>query len=133
MRSYDIATASIAISSSRKWIDNVVSHYTIPGVTSRARGVERGFSFEAIILLDMTRLLVAELGLPVRRAVDLAVHLREGHGGEIALAGGIRLAIDLDTHTRHIQQRLLQAAESVARPRRGRPPRQADRHETRET
>lgn len=127
MRSYDIATVSVAISSSRKWIDSVVSHYTIHGVTSLARGVERGFSFEAIVLLDLTRVLVAELGLPVRRAVDLAAHLRESPGGEVVLAGGVRLVIDLDTHTRRILQQLLQAAESVSRPRRGRPPRQADR------
>ena len=127
MPSYDIGTAAFVVGAPRKWVDNLASHHSLSGVESKRRGIRREFSFDAVVLLAVVRWLVDELGLPLRRAVEVAENACRDPDGSVSFPNGFRLSIDQEAVTREVRQRLLEAAESVPRIRRGRPPRQPDR------
>jgi hypothetical protein len=120
--SYDIATVAFAVEAPRKWVDNTCSHFAIPGVSSDRRGVSRRFSFDGVLALQLIRDLTAEIGFPVRDAVRLATAILADAHATASYTHGIVVGVQVDTITQHVQQRLLEAAESVPRVRRGRPP-----------
>ena len=122
MPTYDLATVAFAVDAPRKWVDNTCSHFAIAGVQSTQRGVSRQFSFEGVLAVQLVRNLCIELGLPVRDAVRLAAALLADRDAAASLARGVVISLDLETLTHHVQQRLLEAVESVPRIRRGRPP-----------
>ena len=122
MPSYDIATVAFAVEATRKWVDNTCSHFSIPGVESDRRGVSRRFSFGGVLTLQLIRDLTAELGFPVHEAARLANAVLADDYATASYAHGIVVGIKIDTLTEHVQKRLLEAAESVPRVRRGRPP-----------
>ncbi|MDE3150839.1 MAG: hypothetical protein KGL93_01190 [Gemmatimonadota bacterium] len=122
MPSYDVPTAAFVAGASAKWVDNITSHHEIPGVERRKRGVLREFSFDALILLRIVRTLADDLEIPAWRAVEIAPGILKGGTGQVTLDGGTTVLVDLDAITRQVRQRLLEAAESVPRIRRGRPP-----------
>ncbi len=122
MPSYDIATASFAVGAPRKWVDNVTSHHDVPGIQRHRRGSGREFSVDGIRSLSVIRALILELNLPIRKAVEVARTIQMGGEGEIVLCEGLRLRIDHMVLMRGVRQRLLEAAESVPRVRRGRRP-----------
>ena len=121
MPSYDIGTTAFVVRSPRKWVDNVASHHALPGVESSGRGARREFSFEALVLLSVVRLLIDDLELPLRRAVDVANLLCGSHRGTVTFPSGVSFTVDQDALAEEVRQRLLEAAESVPRIRRGRP------------
>lgn len=121
MPAYDLATTAFAAGAPRKWLDNLTSHHDLPGVQSRKRGVSREFSFDAVVLVSLIRALTDDLCLPVWRAVDIAVAMSGDSQGTLVLPGGVSVRIDTADLARRAQQRLLEAAESVPRIRRGRP------------
>lgn len=124
MPSYDVPTAAFVVGAPVKWVDNLASHHALPGVESNKRGVRREFSFDAIVLLRVVRTLTDDLNVPARRAVEIAPAILQDGTGQVTLQSGTTLRVDLDAITRQVRQRLLEAAESVPRIRRGRPPTQ---------
>ena len=70
MRSYSVAVAALAIGSSQKWLDNTLSHFPVPQVSSEKRGVARRIPHGALVHLALARDLHESLGLGVRRARD---------------------------------------------------------------
>lgn len=122
MPTYDTATVAFAVSAPRKWVDNTCTQFSIPGVQSERQGVSRQFSFDGVVAVHLIRGLCVELGLPVREAVQLATALLADARATATAAHGIVIGLDLDALTHHVQQRLLEAVESVPRVRRGRPP-----------
>ncbi len=127
MPSYDIGTAAFVVGAPSKWVDNLTSHHTLAGVESKRRGVRREFSFDAVVLLSVVRWMVDELGVPVQRAIEVAEAACRDPDGSVRFANGFRFSIDQEAVTREVRQRLLEAAESVPRIRRGRPPQHQDR------
>lgn len=121
MPTYDLATTAFAVGAPRKWLDNLTSHHDLPGVQASKRGVSRAFSFEAVVLVSFIRALTNDLGVPVWRAVELAIAINGDPAGRLALADGIAVSVDTDALARQVQRHLLEAAESVPRIRRGRP------------
>lgn len=121
MPTYDIATASFAIGAPKKWLDNLIAHHALPDVTTSGRGAQRELSFDAVVTAHIIRILSRELSISTWRAVELAVAFQQNPDQAIPLPGSLMLRLDLPTTARHIQQRLLEAAESVPRIRRGRP------------
>ena len=122
MPAYDIATTAFAVGARRKWLDNLTSHHDLPGVQSSKRGVSREFSFEAVVLVSFIRALTDDLCVPVWRAVELAIAISGDPDGTLSLPAGIVMSIDTAALARQVRQHLLEAAESVPRIRRGRPP-----------
>jgi hypothetical protein len=125
--SYDLATTAFAVAAPRKWVDNLVSHHELRGITSRKRGVSREFSFEGVVLISLVRALCVDLGMPIRRAAEIAGAMA-GSGKDHAAFRSLRLpyalvlSLDADALIRRVRERLLDAVESAPRPRRGRPP-----------
>ncbi|HVZ78316.1 MAG TPA: hypothetical protein VG818_10080 [Gemmatimonadaceae bacterium] len=119
---YDIRTAALAVGANTKWADNIISHHSPNGVTHASRGVERSITFDAILILAVARMIIAELGTTRGAAVRLAEKLVAGGTGQVVTPGGVEIRIDLAAVTQAVRRRLLESVESTSRPRRGRPP-----------
>jgi len=127
MPAYDIGTVAFVVGAPKKWVDNITSHHALSGVECKRRGVRREFSFDAVVLLAVVRWMVDELGVPLRRAIEVAEVACRDPDGSVSFPNGFRFSIDQEAVSREVRQRLLEAAESVPRIRRGRPPRRQDR------
>jgi len=124
---HHIAAAALAVRSSRKWIDNILARHDIPGVEREHRGVTRRIGLEALRHLAIVRLLAEELSIPLGKAVSLAARIRSSNTGTVSLAPGLSIHVDLPRLYRDVERRTREAAEAVAVPRRGRPPRHTNR------
>ena len=124
MRLYSVAVASLAIGAPPKWTDNLLSQHAIPEVTHQDRGVARGVSWNALVRIDLIRVLSQELGCGLRGAVSLAAALIDGPGQHEA-AGFLALRFDRPALEAALHVRLREALESAPRPRRGRPARRS--------
>jgi hypothetical protein len=122
MPNYDISTVAFVVKAPRKWVDNTCTHFRLPGVRSEHQGVSRRYSFEGVVAVQLVRSLCMEIGFPVREAVRLATALLADDRATTSVANGIVISLDVDALSHHVQQRLLEAVESVPRVRRGRPP-----------
>lgn len=120
MRSYHVATVAVALSCPAKWVDNVLSRHTIPGVVSERQGVSRQVTFDGLVHLAVVQLLVDKLALPVERAVHFARALCTGEG-ETSAGNWCSVRIDLEALRRDLTAALREAVEIAAPPRRGRP------------
>src|SRR5262245_25633449 len=122
---YTVRIAALALDVSTKWIDNLLSHHSIPGVSGGRQGLERAISMDGLLAIEIARLAIDDLGLTVARAAWLASRLVEDRpaSGIISTASGISVAFPLERIERRVRERLIEAVEAAPRPRRGRPPR----------
>lgn len=119
--SYSVRTIALALGVPSKWIDNILSHYLIPGVSSARQGVERGISGVAVRVLEIVRILNHELGIPLPRAVSIAIEVGRGDSRFVSRSGAeIRFSLEAIDH--RLRERLIDAIEATPRMRRGRPP-----------
>ena len=125
MRLYSVAVASLAIGSSQKWLDNVLSHFPVPDVATEKRGVARRITHRALLQLALTRELHVELGVGVRDALALADELLAADDGAVSRGGHLRVTLNRATFERELSARLLDALEFAPAPRRGRPARKS--------
>ena len=121
MRTYDVATASLAIDAPGKWTDNLLSHHRIKDVLSSKRGVARRITYPALKRLAVIRQLHVRLGASVADAVRLASELLDSETVGVHDFGQLRLAIDLLRLEQALDLRLADILESAPSPRRGRP------------
>lgn len=121
MRSYSVAVSSLAIDAPQKWLDNLLSHFPIPDVDSKRRGVSRRIPHSALIRLALTRDLHFALGIGVRDALVLAGEILESDSGTVSCGGHLRVTCDRLLLEQHVDRRLRDALESAPTPRRGRP------------
>ncbi len=121
MRLYSLAVTSLAIQAPEKWTDNLLSHYSLPGVHGRTRGVARGVSWHALVQIALVRELHIRLGCAVRDAVSFASSMLASPAS--ALEAGPRLTVLFDRvqFEHDLHGRLSEALETAPRPRRGRP------------
>lgn len=128
MRAYTVATAALALDVPVKWLDNVLSHHTVPGVARGRQGLQRRLSADATVILAVARAIHRELGAPIGKALQLAVELLPAQSErDFADAGSsvgkhVRLAVDVDAVRSIVESRLREAVEFGAAPPRGRPP-----------
>ena len=120
-RAYTVATAALALGMPVKWVDNLLSHYKVPGIRQERQGIARRLSMEGLLILAITVLLVDELGLPTGRALVVAEGIIE-NGGRFAAPKGLSVEIDLPVFEAGLIERLESAVEVAPIPRRGRPP-----------
>jgi len=124
MRLYNVAVTSVAIEAPEKWTDNLIAHYELPGVQSRARGVARGISWPALVHIALIRELHTRIGCSVRDAVSFAGALLGSPDGMLVASTHLALAFDRMRFEHDLRRHLADALESAPRPRRGRPRRQ---------
>ena len=120
-RLYHIDIAIHAANCDRKWADNLLSRFAIPGVENARQGIARRLSVDGICQVALVRELTQRLAIPAHVAVDLAITLL-GSGGRASLAGGLTLEIDEPEFRRAVEARIAEAVESIVPARRGRPP-----------
>ena len=120
-RAYTIATAALALGTPIKWLDNVLSHNRVTGVTQERQGVSRRLTVEGLIVLALAVLLIQELGLPTSKAIALADALAKNEG-RYGVPQGLNLALDLRSFRAELLGRLENAVEIAPIPTRGRPP-----------
>lgn len=123
MRSYSVAVSAFAIGSSQKWLDNVLSHFSVPDVVSEKRGVARRIPHSALLHLALAHELHTELAVSVREALKLASQLLADAAGVVTAGGHVRVTCDRAAVERELFGRLHDALEFAPAPRRGRPAR----------
>ena len=121
MRAYTVATAAVALGVGAKWVDNVLSHHAIPGVTQSRQGIARRLTGEAVSVLEIALRLTRLFGIPLRRALDLAARLTDRSSGNVNAVDGCELRVDVAAVRSQIEARLREAVEYAPAPRRGRP------------
>jgi hypothetical protein len=124
VRAYTVTTVAVALDVPSKWVDNILSHHTLPGVTRAHQGIPRRLNEEAVIVLELVLRLREGLALPAPRAVAIAATLVKGSRplAHHTVAPGSELIVDIDSITRDVRLRLADAVESAPVPVRGRPP-----------
>lgn len=123
MPAYTVTTAAVALEVEPKWLDNLLSHNAVEGVTASVQGRSRRLTLPAIRLIAIAQELVRSLSTPHGTALRTAHQLVAGTTHSVVL-GTLELSADLDALDRHLAARLAYAVEVAPVPRRGRPPRQ---------
>jgi hypothetical protein len=121
-RSYHVEIAQHATHAERKWIDNLLSHFDVPGVLRARQGVARRISVSGIYHIALIRQLNHELGISVSAAVPLAIQLLQNQANQVS--PWLTLHVDTAGMKDAIDHRIDEAVEVSAPARRGRPRRQ---------
>jgi hypothetical protein len=124
-RFYHIEIARHAADAEHKWVDNLLSHFDIPGVEGRCQGVARRISLDGIHHVALIRRLNRELRIPVATAVSIACRLLASHSGREDAGPAIAIHLDRAVLRQEIDRRVADAVEASTPARRGRPPRRA--------
>ncbi len=124
-RGYTVATVALAINADIKWVDNVLSHHAVPGVTQSRQGVPRTISSSGVLQLLLIRRLTETLRLPMELAVEGAGVL--GRDGRWVIGPALNVEADREGLAEETRARLEYAVEAAPLPRRGRPPGKAKR------
>ena len=122
MRAYDVASIALAVDRPVKWVDNLLSHYSIEGVAAGGRGVTRRVTLEGALQIATVSALTGLLGVPTGRAVAIANELTTGTG-HAALGPDLALRLDIAVLRARIESALADVSEHSVPTRRGRPPR----------
>jgi hypothetical protein len=120
-RLYHVDIARHAAAADHKWVDNLLSHYELPGVEGGRRGSPRRISVDGIRHIALVRLLTHELDLSVKSAVRLAARLLVANSAPVGFEGGLELRLDLESFLSIVQALIADGVESVTPARRGRP------------
>lgn len=122
---YDVRTVALTIDMPIKWVDNVLSHHRLPGVSGGRQGVLRQVSPNGLLAIEITRMLSVEVRLPqsdAARAATLALELRAGDDARVPIGAGVVLVLPLADIEARLRVRIVEAVESTPRIPRGRPP-----------
>lgn len=125
-RSYSVRLVALTLEVQTKWLDNLLSHFEITGASRIRQGIAREISHEALVRIEVIRSLSSELGVPLAKAVDIAAQINPAELTERvihSLPSGYGVSIPIAAIERRLRERVLEAVESVAHVRRGRPKR----------
>lgn len=120
-RAYTIAAAALALEQDAKWLDNILSHFEVPGVQQKTQGVTRRLSVDSLVVLAVTIIVGDELGAPIARALEISQRLI-ATSGRYSTDTGLTIQLDLPSLRTRVLENLEQAVEIAPVPRRGRPP-----------
>jgi hypothetical protein len=118
-RGYTVTTVALALGTSAKWVDNVLSHYPIPGVAQSKQGVSRRISLDAVFHLSVLNRLTERLRIPIEAAIEGARLLAAE--SRWAIDESLELSFQRAPALAQLHSRLEYAVESAPLPRRGRP------------
>ena len=122
MRAYTVATVAVALRVSPKWVDNILSHHNVRGVTQSRQGIARSLTEEAVSVLEIALRLSKAFGIPVAQGLEIAQSvIASGAANPEQTDGLCTLTVDAAAVRRHVAARLVDAVEYATNPRRGRP------------
>lgn len=128
VRFYHVEIARFAARADPKWVDNLLSHYDIPGVEGARQGLARRITTIGVYHIALIRAMSRDWGMGVANAVAIGARLLAPDGQpEIAIGTGLTFRFDRETFERSIDASIAEAVESITPARRGRPPRQPAR------
>ena len=125
MPAYTVAATAVTLGMPLKWVDNVLSHHRIPGVSRARQGVSRRLPPQAILTLEVALRISNALGISTSRALDLTARLLRQPAADMVsleIGQGISMSIDMKEVRDGLLERLAHAVEVAPSPRRGRPP-----------
>lgn len=120
MRAYSVPVAALALETDSKWLDNVLSHHTVRGVERKRQGIQRKIPAHSLLILAIAQELIAELALPIRRALELADSISRSADGQTA-SGTVTIHADTASISARLNARLADAIEGAPDRPRGRP------------
>ena len=120
MRAYTVATAAFTLKMPTKWVDKVLSHHDLAGITQVRQVIARRLSIDSIVLLAIALKLSKAFYLPLRRSLDLAETVQK-HSGRLSVDPHLSLVVDVASIRNETLERLSHAVETVPTPKRGRP------------
>lgn len=123
MPAYTVAATAVTLEMPVKWVDNILSHHRISGVSQGRQGVSRRLAPQAVLTLDIALRISSTLRTPISRALALSESLvsNSAQPALLDLGKGISLSIDIGQIRRDLLARLAHAVEIAPSPRRGRP------------
>jgi hypothetical protein len=122
VRAYTVATAAVALRVNPKWVDNVLSHHTVRGVTQSRQGIARSLTEEAVSVLEIALRLSKAFGIPIPHGLEIGQSfITDGTTSPEYAGDGCVLSVDASAIRRHVAARLADAVEYAPIPRRGRP------------
>ena len=119
-RAYTVATAALVLGVPIKWLDNVLSHFSLQGIVQERQGVARRITIEGMLQLYLVHSLSSELGTTIVVATQVAQKLAAD--GLVELSNRITIRAGRDALRAELVDRLEHAVEVAPVPRRGRPP-----------
>jgi len=122
-RFYHVDIARFASDADPKWVDNLLSHFDLPGVERKRQGSSRRLSATSIHHIALIRAISRNLGVSTAFAVSLAARLLGEGPSKVDVEPAISLTLDRNTFVRRIDAAISVAVESIEPARRGRPPR----------
>src|SRR5512143_3556946 len=120
--SYHIDIAGYAADADRKWVDNLLSHFQVPGVEQGRRGSARRVTQIGLYHIALVRVIARELGAPLRTSVVMATNLMHTETPELPIFAALALRFDREGFQRQVDARVAEAVEAIVPARRGRPP-----------
>lgn len=120
-RSYHLDVARHVAGADRRWVDNLLARFQLPGVESIGQGTTRRISNLGIYHVALVSQLVESLDIPLEAASGLAIKLLAARDDSVSVFGGLELRFDRTAFLDAIDARISEAVESVVPPRRGRP------------
>lgn len=125
MRGYTVTTVAVTLKMPPKWVDNVLSHHRVPGVSQARQGVARRITPQAVLVLEIALRLSRSLAAPIQRSLEIAAEAARigGHEARISLTPVAELVVNVAAIEAETMLRLADAVEVAPVPRRGRPPR----------
>lgn len=128
MRGYSVSTAALALDIEPKWLDNLLSHNRVDGVTQARQGVSRRLGPGALHVIATVHRLNLEFKIPVGAALRLAHDLwRSPQNADTADTAAVRNG-EIELHLcragvrAHVAEAVADALEMAPRTKRGRPP-----------
>ena len=121
MRAYTVAATAVTLGVTRKWIDNVLSHYSVEGVLHAKQGIQRQVTPIGLLTLEIALGLGRSMNVPIGRALEMSNRLIAAKGGEVAFGPAFKLRADVESISRQLDYRLERALEMTPIPKRGRP------------
>ncbi len=118
---YNTATAAAALGVTPKWLDNLLSHNKIDGVSRARQGIARRLSLRGVESVAVVRDLSSALGIPVASAIAIARQLLHEPGRAHSVSSALKLSLDIPALRRQVAASLAHAVEVAHHPARGRP------------
>jgi hypothetical protein len=121
VRFYHIEVAQHVVGADKKWVDNLLSHFEVPGVERARQGIARRISSRGIYHIALIHRLNRELGISVSSALPLSARLLASHDGRVGVGLWLELEVDLPSMQNRLDRLIEEASEISAPARRGRP------------
>ena len=125
-RFYHVDIARFAARADHKWVDNLLSHFDVPGVERARQGRARRISAAGIHHIALIRAMSRGLGVSTGTAVTLAARLLSENSAKVDVEPGLSVALEKVSFLRRIDAAISDAVEAVQPARRGRPPKRPE-------